>query len=137
MVDVDGRAWCGGMDKGRVRKDTEVNISEGDMRDDLQVGDKVYIEESAVIDVGFLAWNFVHDHPYAVVRQRMECRAATPESEVVYAVEWDQEFSGGIDCQGSCAPRRGQYITRKHLSLDFEASREVVTVPLVERLVTK
>jgi hypothetical protein len=95
----------------------------------FQVGDKVFIEPSAQIDVGFLAWSFVKENPYATVRQRTDLRTTTAEHEVVYALEWDDDFSGGIDCCGACAPHRGQYITAKHLALDFEVSRDVCTVP--------
>jgi hypothetical protein len=92
-------------------------------------GDKVYVEESANIDIGFMAWPFVSTHPCATVRATVH---VDPESETLCAVEWDEDFSGGIDCFGNCAPHRGQFVTAKHLSLDFEASREVVTIPKFE-----
>jgi hypothetical protein len=52
-----------------------------------------------------------------------------PESEQLYAIEFPDQFSGGISCQGTTKQRQGQFITAKHLSLCFEASREVITVP--------
>lgn len=92
-------------------------------------GDKVFIEDSAQIDVGFLAWSFVKENPYATVRRRMDTRTDTAERDTVYALEWDDDFCGGIECFGACVPHRGQFITAKHLALDFEASRDVCTVP--------
>lgn len=99
----------------------------------LQDDDKVYIEDSAQIDVGFQSWSFVKAHPYATVKGAVIGKAKNgddlPEREVTYALEFGEEFSGGIDCCGLTKPRCGQWITAKHLSLDFEASRKVVTVP--------
>ena len=99
----------------------------------LQAGDTVFVEDSAKIDVGFMAWSFVEANHLAIVKQRMEMlnpdKKEIPESEVIYALEWPVEFSGGHNCQGNCAERRGQFVSGKHLSLCFEASREVNTVP--------
>jgi len=52
-----------------------------------------------------------------------------PEGEQVYALEFDRDFSGGHNCQGTCTENRGQFFAAKHLSLNFEVSRIVVTVP--------
>ncbi len=101
----------------------------------FNVGDIVYLEDSSQIDIGFLAWEFVKAQRRAVVRHRMEglpIEEMVPESQVLYAVEWDTEFSGGHSCQGNCASRRGQFVASKHLSLCFEDSREVVTVPNIK-----
>ena len=98
----------------------------------LQVGDKVFIEESAAIDLGFLARDYILKHPYATVKARMRFEKDVPESEVLYALEWPEQFSGGHDCQGTCLPGQGQIVTMKHLSLDFEASRCAETVPQIE-----
>lgn len=101
----------------------------------LQAGDKVYVESSAQIDIGFMAWSFVKAHPLAVVKQRMEVAAignaasVCPEGEVVYALEWEEEFQGGHNCQGTTKDRSGQFVAAKHLSLCFEASREANTIP--------
>jgi len=110
----------------------------------LQVGDKVYIEDSAQIDIGFMAWSHIKAHPYAVVKHRMDFAGKElPESERVYALEWPEKFSGGHNCHGNCLDQQGQFIAYKHLSLDFEGSREVCTVPQLaspeafEGLVTK
>ena len=96
----------------------------------FRIGDRVNIEESAQFDVGFQAWSFVKAHPSATVRACIGDEH-TPESQVMCALEWESEFSGGIDCQGTCAPRRGQYVMAAHLSLDFEGSRVANTVPHV------
>jgi hypothetical protein len=96
----------------------------------FKLGDKVFIEESADCDFGFQARRYISQHMYALVKGYAPVRPNTPESEYVYALEWDEEFSGGIDCNGLCADRRGQWVTAKHLSLDFEASRQAVTVPV-------
>lgn len=95
-------------------------------------GDKVYIETSAIIDIGYQAFVYVSSHPYAVVKARMTDDVNVPEKEVLYCLEWPEEFPGGWDCYGHCLPRRGQQITSKHLTLDFEGSREVTTVPNIE-----
>lgn len=100
----------------------------------FQVGDKVWIEDSAQIDVGFIAWNYVNTHRYATIKSinKMHHKVpALPEGEYVYCLEWDEEFSGGWDCQSVCASKRGTMISGKHLSLDFEASRNVITVPQI------
>lgn len=95
-------------------------------------GDKVFIEESAQTDIGFQAWSFVKANPYATVKRRLDSGKVTDAKAQVYALEWDDEFSGGIPCLGACAPHRGQFVTAKHLALDFEASRLVCTVPQIE-----
>lgn len=106
----------------------------------LQAGDVVFVESSAQIDVGFMAWSFISSHPKATVKQRMEFvgKQNVPESEVMYALEWDTDFSGGHACQGICTDHRGQFVSAKHLSLCFEESREVITVPQFnfQRLIT-
>lgn len=101
----------------------------------LKPGDYVYVEKSAFNDLGYQARLFVQRHPRAQVKMRMAFVndtgdvVDTPEQEMLYAVQWDEEFPGGHDCQGTCEPRKGQFITSKHLSLIFEESREVNTVP--------
>lgn len=101
----------------------------------LRVGDVVIVEKSARIDACFQAWSFIDSNPKALVKQKMEyveTGAPKPEGEELYALEWEQEFSGGHSCQGTCADRRGQYFAEKHLSLCFEESRDVQTVPNIE-----
>lgn len=92
-------------------------------------GDKVYVEKSAEIDVGYTSYVYIMAHPYAQIRARFEPPIGTRETEVLYALEWPEEFPGGWDVYKTCLPGRGQQITSKHLSLDFEGSREVTTVP--------
>lgn len=97
-----------------------------------QAGDTVFVERSAIIDIGFRSWSFVEARPKATITKRMEAGAECPESEVVYAVQWPVEFSGGWDCYGHCERGKGQFVTAKHLSLCFEESREVTTVPAIK-----
>lgn len=100
----------------------------------FQVGDKVFVNASAQIDVGFLAWDYVKAHPLAMIKQRMDFarNEDVPESEMVYAVEWPEDLQGGHTCQGTVEGKRGQFVAAKHLDLCFEASREVVTVPQID-----
>lgn len=100
----------------------------------FQNDDKVYINPSAKEDVGFLAWDYVSNTGYGTIKGALTGtkEEPVPESMFVYAIEFAREFSGGIECQGLCKPKRGQWISAKHLELDFEASRDVVTVPNIE-----
>jgi hypothetical protein len=103
----------------------------------FQPGDKVFIENSAQIDIGMLAWFYVNEHREAIVKQRMEYIEHDnniPEQDHVYAVEFADDFQGGHFCQGNTSRNRGQFVAAKHLSLKFEESREVCTVPNIELL---
>jgi hypothetical protein len=101
----------------------------------LQVGDTVYVEDSAQIDTCFLSWAFIKANPKAIVKAKMSFSSvgenSRAEAERLYAVEWDQDFEGGHTCQGTCKNKRGQFVTMKHLSLCFDESREVQTVPQI------
>lgn len=96
--------------------------------------DKVFINSSAKEDVGFLAWDVIASIGYGTIKGAQVGLKdhPVPESDYVYAIEFAREFSGGVTCRGLCQPRRGQWISAKHLELDFETSREVVTVPNIE-----
>jgi hypothetical protein len=105
----------------------------------FQIGDKVFLEDSAQVDTGWLSWqSHIHDHRSGVVKSVMASAGQSdkpiPENERIYAVEWQEDFSGGHDCQRSCLPHRGQFITAKHLSLKFEASRVVQTIPNIDSI---
>lgn len=93
--------------------------------------DKVWIECSAKEDVGFLAWDYVKSVSRGTIKGVLagEKDPPVPESPSVYAIEFTAPFSGGIDCNGLCLPRQGQWISAKHLSLDFEASCDANTIP--------
>lgn len=103
----------------------------------LRIGDVVYIEDSGQIDVGFIAWSYIKDHRVALVKKEMtfaemgvEFKDYIPKSgDFMYAVEWPEKFNGGHTCQGHCKEGQGQFLSAKHLDLNFEASREVNTVP--------
>lgn len=96
----------------------------------LQVNDYVFIEPTAVEDCTIQAWDYIKTAPYGKIVFIMDQATHLPASERLCFVEFQDEFAGGLSGQG-CQPRRGQYVTAKHLSLDFEASREAITVPVV------
>jgi len=101
----------------------------------FQIGDEVYIEDAARVDISVLSWlSYIQDHRVARIAGLMsdaemgvdmQGKPRTPD----YAVVWPDEFMGGHDCYGRCEAKRGQFINEKHLSLNFERSREVTTVP--------
>jgi hypothetical protein len=105
----------------------------------FQAGDKVWVEDSAQIDVSFVAWTYIDAHRYATITVKCDMLPADKGSagDVVYCLEWPDEFDGGWDCHNACAKRRGQQIAGKHLSLDFEASRQVTTVPTCEDYINR
>ena len=95
----------------------------------LQVGDIVEIEPSAEDDCTIEAWKTIQQNPHGVIRALV----GNPDkpASLMGAVEFTAPFAGGIDCNHTCLPRQGQYIMSQNLSLCFEASREVVTVPTI------
>lgn len=102
----------------------------------FKLNDKVFVELSAERDVGFMAWSFVKAHPQATVKCGVrfvdeELQKKLAPGEEVYAVEWEESFPGGHDCHKACLPGHGQFVAGKHLSLRFEESREVNTVPQI------
>ena len=98
------------------------------MEGQLQVGDTVYIEDSAQDDCTLEAWQYIEAHRKGTVVQIISTVNATGK-EGQCAVDFGAEFPGGHFCTAQLSTRRGQYITAKHLSLCFEESREVITVP--------
>lgn len=97
----------------------------------FQIGDKVTVEPSAQVDVGYLAWQYIHTHPVATVKH-IFVESGVAVRDTIIALEWDEPFPGGWDVYEICLPRRGQQITSKHLTLNFEESRQAVTVPRFE-----
>jgi len=101
----------------------------------LQIGDEVYIEDDAQVDVGFIAWHFIKDNRTAIVKAKMtsdEMGVTVPPGATYtpdYALEWNERYDGGHACHGKTANGCGQFVNEKHLSLNFENSREVVTIP--------
>ena len=96
-------------------------------------GDSVYISDSAQMDCEGYAWNYISTHRNAAV-VCISCDATKltpplPASESTYVLVWPEPFKGGWDCWDKCLPGYGQIVTAKHLELNFEESREVVTVP--------
>ena len=106
----------------------------------FNVGDKVYVEDSAQVDVGFQSWSYINGHREATVKHKMEFAALgvdlngyiPQDKDYIYALEWPEKFSGAHSCQDHCAPNQGHFISAKHLDLRFEASREVQTIPNIE-----
>lgn len=94
----------------------------------LAVGDYVFVTESAEPDCNMLAWQYIKNNIRGQIRRVVQDKTL-PAREALCAVEFQDEFAGGNDCGVACLPRRGQWITAKHLDLDFEASRNTITVP--------
>ena len=98
----------------------------------VREGDKVLVEETGEDDCTITAWRSIKAAPYGVVKQVIG-QASNPAGQM-YAIDFGAPFAGGIDCQGVCGWRAGQYVMSKNVSLCFEASREVRTVPNIEVL---
>jgi len=98
----------------------------------FRVGDYVFVNPSAIIDCNPITWREVQKQPYGQIKGVMGESADLPASEVVYSIEFPAPFAGGTNCYGDCQNGHGQFITAKHLDLDFERSRDVITVPKVE-----
>lgn len=101
----------------------------------FQIGDKVYIEDSAQHDCTLEAWNYIDGHRTGEVAKVLTVELPTGKN-IQCAVDFGAEFSGGHYCNGSVPKRTAQWITSHHLSLCFEASREVVTVPQPSEFLT-
>jgi len=98
----------------------------------FRVGDYVFVNPSAIIDCNPVTWMALKEQPAGQIKGVMFHSEDCPASEVVYSIEFPAPFAGGTDCYGDCQHGHGQFITAKHLDLDFERSREVITVPKVE-----
>ena len=99
----------------------------------FQEGDSVYIKDSAQEDVGGYAWNYVQAHREAAIVCRLALpQQGVPENETLYVVVWPDQFQGGWDCYNNCIPGYGQIVAQKNMELNFEASREVVTIPNIK-----
>ena len=110
---------------------------------EFQVGDLVYVNNSAQEDVGTVAWQFIRFsrsarvkgwalRPTLGTKENNEVYSDPSERDRDYAVEWPVDFRGGHTCLGLTAAHRGQWIGGQHLELCFEASREVNTVPNIQ-----
>jgi hypothetical protein len=91
------------------------------------VGDTVEVLLRACEDVHHEAWKYITHHPYGTVKGYL----GDPARQTL-AVEFPEEFAGGIDCQGMCATKRGQFVMEGNVALCFEASRPVNTVPTIK-----
>ena len=100
----------------------------------FQPGDSVFVKNSAETDIQGYAWNYIKSHREAQVVCILisTTKYEIPDSEQLYVLVWPDEFSGGWDCWNNCPAKRGQIVTHKHLELNFEKSRTVVTVPNIE-----
>jgi hypothetical protein len=99
---------------------------------EFQPGDIVTIADSVRPDIATVAWDYIKDHRRAVVRSKFEHPDDLDDSLKCYSCEWAEDFVGGIDCWKTTKPKRGHFVTAKHIHLNFEESRAVVTVPNVE-----
>jgi len=101
----------------------------------FQIGDEVYIEDSAQVDIGFMSWTFINKHRTARIKAQMtNAEMGVQEKAGIkytldYALEWPEAFTGGHNCHNTCNECCGQFVNEQHLSLNFENSRTVVTVP--------
>ena len=94
----------------------------------LKVGDKVYVEDAADIDCTEKAWEYIKDHRVATVLAVRPGRKPYI-THMELALDFGEVFDGGHYCSSLCDSRRGQFVMANNVSLMFEASREVVTVP--------
>jgi hypothetical protein len=93
----------------------------------FQVGDKVYVEDRAGEDLMPISLEYVETHRYAIVRDVFE-RLGVQQ----LAVEFPDEFPGGHYCMQKIHTKSGAYFSSKNVSLCFEDSRPVITVPNIE-----
>ena len=102
---------------------------------EFKVGDVVYVEDSAQDDCTLDAWNYIVNHRKGTIVNIIANKTNTG-THVQCAVEFEAEFPGGHYCSASVDTRRGQYVMAQNLSLCFEESREVVTVPQPSEFLT-
>ena len=102
----------------------------------LQVGDVVDIFNSAECEVCGVAWAYIKAHPQATIKALVPL----PENHVyhkgdqAYVLEWPEDFPGGHTCNNVATPRRGQFVSERHIDINFEATylaqhKEINTVP--------
>ncbi len=97
----------------------------------FKVGDKVYVEDAADIDCTEKAWEYIKDHRVAtVLAVRPGRQPYITHTEL--ALDFGEVFDGGHYCSSLCDSRRGQFVMANNVSLCFEDSREVITVPQIE-----
>lgn len=94
-----------------------------------KVGDTVYVENSAEHDCHYKAWPHIQNRKGRV--RKVQGDADNPQAVPMCSVEFDAPFAGGVDCHGICLPAQGQFVMANHLSLCFEDSRTVNTVPQI------
>lgn len=107
----------------------------GHMEHEWCVGDSVYVEDSAQPDCTLEAWQFITGHRKGRIAKVLMADLPTGK-QTQCAVDFGAEFSGGHYCVDALKTRTGQWITSHHLSLCFEESREVQTIPNIEYSVT-
>jgi hypothetical protein len=94
----------------------------------FNVGDVVYVNDSADCDCTVTAWGYINTHRQAVVKAvRLGARKKPENTEL--ALEFEEDFAGGHHCGGVCLPQRGHFVMATSVELCFEASRAVVTIP--------
>src|SRR3990167_2146293 len=105
------------------------------------LGDKVYIEDRAEEDCHAEAWKSIQTQRYGIVRHIRPGKREQGHRLDELAIEFPEPFDGGHYCNGHCLPRKGQFVTSTNVTLCFEDSRTVETVPhfidLVDHNVTR
>lgn len=92
-------------------------------------GDIVEILPSAEEDCHVKAWKAIEEYPYGMVKAVIG--TADKPASMMIAVEFAAPFAGGIDCNGLCKIGQGQFFSVHNITLCFESSRKVVTVPQI------
>lgn len=99
----------------------------------LKIGDKVFVEDSAEEDFLIQAWAYIKEHREAVVKSvRLHASPYNPQADAEIVLEFAEPFDGGHSCCGTTKPRQGVFVMAKNVTLMFEESREVITVPQIE-----
>ena len=81
----------------------------------FKIGDCVYINDSAEVDVCLFAWSYIKQVKVGII-----CSILDPQTEFIhrqYGIKFDSVFEGGHTCKDTCPPKMGQFITAKHLQL--------------------
>ena len=82
----------------------------------FELGQEVYIEDSAYPDVTFLAWNYISKHRVGSVEWiGPEIQADVTGRERLIAIGFSDSFPGGHSCNETTPNGYGQYVTAKHL----------------------
>lgn len=98
---------------------------------EFTVGDKVFVEDSAEEDCHAEAWKSIKVQRYGIVKAVRHGRDTARLKRSELALEFPDDFAGGHYCTGVCLPKRGQFVMSNNVTLCFEDSRPVETVPRI------